>query len=195
MAGNGAPGSVLGVAMRVCRLDAAGFPIAGANNLYVTNNYTKLDMKPVMQAGLDLSQTNAAGATSVSWRTNDTLKRVDLTLELTVPDPELEELLGVDANPNGVGLELWSRAVKNGSPYTVPYRRWVIGRAFFVLADRTIDASPLTVPLEGYCNENPNFGNGPLNDWSLGSSRCVQEALDPTVPTVADGYQSTPAQT
>src|SRR5262245_56227671 len=127
-------GSLQCVAIRVTALDASGAPKAG-NDMYVTDNLVKIDFNPEMETGQEISNKNAAGNLCVVWRSPDLMKRLTLSLDVCVPDPELEVLLtggdlfttGTDPNveikgfaypplmedptPYGVSIEAWTRYV------------------------------------------------------------------------------------
>jgi hypothetical protein len=99
---------------------------------------------PEYTEGDEVEEKNAAGEVCVYYKMPDVLKRVTFELAVCNPEPELEELLiggtiledgsdvvgwaapetGVEATPNGVAFELWSRAIVGGKPAAVlPYFR------------------------------------------------------------------------
>ena len=200
--------SVQGVAIRVCRLDAAGAPVTGAATLgpaYVTSGFTRVAFTPEYEEGDEITEKNAAGAVCVTYKAPDTLKRVTLELAICEPDPELSELIsggtlltsggqsvgyaaaqtGADANPNGVGLEVWSYAISNGKRASVnPYFRWVFPYAQLRLTgDRTIENGLLATVFSGFGLGNANFGDGPGGDWAYTSDRAYQYARDAAAPS------------
>lgn len=204
--------SVQGVAIRVSRLDAAGAPVTGtiANAVaYTTTGFTRVAFTPEYEEGEEITEKNAAGAVCVTYKAPDTLKRVTLELAICLPDPELSELIaggtllndgtnnvgyaaaqtGVDANPNGVGIEVWSYAVSNGKrASTNPYFRWVFPYAQLRLTgDRTIENGMLATVFSGWGLGNASFGDGPGNDWAYTSDRAYQYARDAAAPN-STGY-------
>lgn len=98
--------------------------------------------------------------------------------------------VGGDPLPNGVSVELWSRAVVDGAFATdLPYIHWVIPRARLRLSDNlTLGAEDAMTPtFEGYEIQNPNWGDGPEGDWAYGSDRVWQYARVATVPDFTRG--------
>lgn len=204
--------SVQGVSIRVTRLNAAGAPVtgaAGAAVAYVTTGFTRVAFTPEYEEGDEITEKNAAGAVCVTYKAPDTLKRVTLELAICEPDPEISELIaggtllndgtnnvgyaaaqiGADANPNGVGLEVWSYAVSNGKrAATNPYFRWVFPYTQLRLTgDRTIENGLLATVFSGFGLGNANFGDGPAGDWPYTSDRAYQYARDTAAPS-STGY-------
>jgi hypothetical protein len=218
MAGNDCAASLYAVAMRVARLDSTGATPAGATNMYVTNAMTVVSFKPVMQEGESRQTVNAQGLLCVDYQEPDQYRGWDVTIQLCAPDPELEELLlggtlltetgntvGWAApalrtvpNANGVSLEVWSRAIDGDKPAASnPFHWWVwpkLTNLKFADDDRSLGTDPLLTPIIGRAIENPNWGNGPNNDWTLASTRALQHRRIGTFPAPACGYQATPAQ-
>lgn len=206
------PASLQVCAMRVSRLDATGVPDPGADNLYVSSALIRLVPTVVMRPGEDMELVSGCGEVCVSYKDRDKLKRFDMTMELCTPDPSLTEMLvggetisdgngdiigwaaphvGVDANPYGVAIEAWTKAITNGAQDPVyPWWRWVFPRTYWTIGDKNMENAPMTNPFSGYSEENVNFYDGPANDWPYTSDRCFQYALDTDVPTAACGYQT-----
>lgn len=218
MAQPDAPASIQGCALRIARLDAAGATPAGATNMYTTHLFSKLDFNANIDAGQETLIRNACGLLAFSPKDKDQVKRFDLALDLLIPDPEIHELLvgaqlitsggqsigytapalGVPIADNGVSLEIWSKAIVGNAPAGVrPWFRWAFPRTHWQLTNRTIDANAMTVSFVGFAEENPNWGNGPNNDWPASASpllRAYGVVRDDALPTVGTGYQATPAQ-
>jgi hypothetical protein len=70
-------------------------------------------------------------------------------------------------NPNGVAVEVWSRAIRNGAvDNDLPYYRWVFPKATLrPSGDRVIENGLLANSFEGWSVGNINFGTGPADDW------------------------------
>jgi hypothetical protein len=70
-------------------------------------------------------------------------------------------------NPNGVGVEVWSRAIRDGAMDTeLPYYRWVFPKATLrPSGDRVIENGLLANAFEGWSVGNMYFGTGPADDW------------------------------
>lgn len=75
---------------------------------------------------------------------------------------------GESPNPNGVGIEVWSLAIRNGArDNELPYYRWVFPKAQLrPSGDRVIENGLLANAFEGWSDGNINFGTGPADDWS-----------------------------
>jgi len=76
--------------------------------------------------------------------------------------------VGDPPNENGVGVEVWSLAVRDGSKdNTLPYYRWVFPKATLrPSGDRVIENGVLANAFEGFAVGNINFGTGPMDDWA-----------------------------
>jgi len=200
------------VAIRVTALDAGGKPQPGAA-MYVTDNLVKIDFNPEMESGQEISQKNAAGNLCVVYRTPDLMKRLNMSVEVCVPDPELEVLLSggdlfldgddvmgfaypplmVDSAPNGVSIEAWTRYVVDGyQPAEQPYIWWAFPKTQLRKGNRTIDVNAMANVYEGFAGENVQWGTGPLGDWEWPSDRVVQACFTDTVPEVQCGGQEVP---
>jgi hypothetical protein len=101
--------------------------------------------------------------------------------------------VGVDPLPDGVSLELWSRAVQNGAyAAELPYFHWVIPRAYLRPSEAWVAGgeSPMLPGFEGYSNENVNWGDGPAGDWAYTSDRVWQYARVATIPDLTAGFRA-----
>jgi hypothetical protein len=205
-------GSVQCCAIRVATLEQDGVPLPGSANLYVTDAFSQFKATPVTTKGVDMEVVNACGAPAIVYKDQDRFKRYDITLDLIFLDPELENLLvggelftsggfsignSVVATAdyagaiNGVSLELWSKHIVNGDiDATWPYVRWVFPRVRLMPADVTLDNNAMPFSYTGYTSANPNWFNGPANDWPYSSDRQKMYALTKTLPTVACGAQA-----
>lgn len=99
-------------------------------------------------------------------------------------------LSGTVATPNGVGLEVWSRAIIGGKPMAgTPYWRWVFPYGQFKMdGDRVLENGAMANVFTGESLGNAAFGDGPAHDWNLGSLSAVQYALDSTAPIGVNDY-------
>jgi hypothetical protein len=120
-----------------------------------------------------------------------------VTVTTTTPGDNLTDLgyrapaVGVDPNPNGISIELWSRAIEDGAfAATLPYFHWVLPRAFVRPSDNWAlsGEDPLLPGFEGYCTQNANWGSGPADDWPYQSDRVWQFARVATVPDLSQGF-------
>lgn len=209
--------SINGVVVRATRLNADGTVMTGEENSYVMKSFISLSFTPEYEDGEELTQKDASGAVCTTFRSPDTLKRVNLELAICEPDPEFTELvsggtlltnssedetmgwaapeIGVDALPNGVALEVWSSAIQGGKRAAKnPYWRWVF--PFTTLrqsGDRVIENGILANSFEGWGVGNTQFGQGPGGEgagspWPYISSRAYQYARFADTPTPQNGY-------
>lgn len=184
--------SISGVAIRASRLTASGAITTGEEASYVLENFISVSFTPEYEDGDEFVQKAANGTVCATYKAPDTLKRVTLELAVCNPDPELSELLagglllqedgtsigyasalvGQDANPNGVGIEVWSRAIQDGKPAaTNPYWRWVF--PYVILrpsGERVIENGLLANTFEGWGVGNVAFAGGPTGDWPFPES-------------------------
>lgn len=204
-------GSVQACAMRIAKLELDGVPLPGAGNLYVTDTFGKLDATPVVTKGIDIEVMNACGGLPVTYKDRDRLKRYDLVLELEWLDPELEFLLiggelftasafsvggavpavGVVDNIGGVSMELWSKHIVNGDIDVIwPYIQWIFPRTYWAPDKMSWSNGHSTRNFTGYCAQNPNYFNGPTNDWTFASDRLLAWRFTKTIPTPQLGSQT-----
>jgi hypothetical protein len=185
--------SIQGVSIRVTRLDAAGNLLNGAGDSYTTSAFMRVSFTPEYEEGEEITEKGANGVVCVSYKAPDTLKRITMELAICEPDPELSSLLsgglllrktvngqvqsvgwalpGVGDDPagNGVAVEVWSHAVKNGKRASaLPYFHWIFPFAKFRQSgDRVIENGLLANTFEGYGLGNPNFGAGLDGRWEF----------------------------
>ena len=185
--------SIQGVSIRVTRLDAAGNLLNGAGDSYTTSAFMRVSFTPEYEEGEEITEKNANGVVCVSYKAPDTLKRITMELAICEPDPELSALLsgglllrktvggvsqsvgwalpGVGDDPagNGVAVEVWSHAVKNGKrASSLPYFHWVFPYVKVRQSgDRVIENGMLASTFEGYGLGNPNFGAGLDGRWEF----------------------------
>lgn len=203
--------SVNGVALRVSRLDADGFIMPGSNTVYTQKAFMSFQFTPEMEDGEEITEKNADGSICYSSQERSTLKRVTLSLSVCSPDPELEELLlggtifksgdevlgyaspqaGEVANPNGIAIEAWSRAMDaSGKPVAGSgFYHWVFPYgAFAPSGDRVMENGLMANEYEGWAVGNENFGTGPDGSWRFTSSSPYQYARAATAPVDQLGY-------
>lgn len=201
--------SVQATGIRMCKLGSSGAPLVGTTTCYTTKAFTKFSWTPEYEDGEEISTVNAAGERCVYFKMPDTLKEVSVELEICNPQPEIHEILaggtlltestenvgwampdtGTVANANGVGIEVWSRAIVNGRPATVnPYWRWVLpGLQTRLEGDRTLENGALASVFSGTGQGNAAYGTGPADDWDYGSTQAMQYARD-TATVTGEGY-------
>lgn len=187
--------SVQGVAIRVTRLDAAGNLLNGPGDSYTTSAFLRASFTPEYEEGDEIVEKSADGTVCVSYKAPDTLKRITMEIAICEPDPELTALMsgglllrknfgsyaspdnksvgwaapavGDDPAGNGVAIEVWSFAVKDGKRATnLPYFYWVFPYAKLRQSgDRVIENGLLANTFEGYGLGNIEFENGIDGRW------------------------------
>jgi hypothetical protein len=204
--------SVQGAVLRVTRLNADGTLVTGASGSYVTEAFMRVSFTPEYEAGDEVSEKNASGAVCIAYKAPDTLKNVSMEIAICEPDAELTQMMvggtlltaagqtvgyaapsvGVDANPNGVAIEVWSYAIADGRRRSVnPYYHWVF--PFVKLTpsgDRVIENGALANAFSGTGLGNSGFGDGPTGDWPFVSDRAYQYARAATAPIGLKGLQA-----
>jgi hypothetical protein len=216
--------SVQGVAIRVTRLDAAGNLLTGAGDSYTTSAFMRVSFTPEYEEGDEIVEKSANGVICVSYKAPDTLKRITMEVAICEPDPELTSLMsgglllrktvsgtetsvgwaapGVGDDPagNGVAIEVWSFAVKDGKrAATLPYFYWVFPYVRLRQSgDRVIENGMLASTFEGYGLGNTTFEMGPDGrwEWPMAAERPYSYARTSWAPTGLKGfYQWYPVST
>lgn len=216
MAGHDGAGQVQACLLRISRLESNGVPDPGAHNLYTTDALVRLGIDFDILTGGELSQVNGSGIECVYYKADDEYRKLNLTLEICTPDPELIELLsgaavsydGADAigfslpkkgdpKPQDVGIEAWSRAVIDGTQAgTRPWWRTVLPKTLnWKFAGFAIENGVRTVVLNGNGYQNENFFDGPGNDIpaAVDTESMYSQFRDDSLPSSHLGYQTTAA--
>jgi hypothetical protein len=192
--------SVQGVSIRVTRLDAAGNLLNGAGDSYTTSAFMRVSFTPEYEEGDEIVEKSADGTICVSYKAPDTMKRITMELAICEPDSELTALIsgglllrknfgtfaapdnksvgwsapsvGDDPTGNGVSLEVWSFAVKDGRrAASLPYFHWVFPYARLRQSgDRVIENGMLATTFEGYGLGNVLFSDGLDGRWEWPTS-------------------------
>lgn len=203
--------SVQAVGLRITKLDIAGAPVVGATSSYTTKAFTKFSWTPEYEEGEEIKTVAADGTVCVYYKMPDTLKEVQVELEICKPQPEIYEVLaggtllteatenvgwaapaiGEVVNPNGVSIEVWSRAIVGGRPAaTNPFWRWVMPFVNTRLeGDRTLENGATANVFSGKGLGNAAWGDGPANDWTFpaAASSALSFARD-TDAVTSEGY-------
>jgi hypothetical protein len=203
--------SMQAVAIRVSRLMSDGSIASGPSGSYVlTSDFISLSFTAEVNEGIDIEQVGGDGTICASYRGPDTLKRVNIELAICNPDPEASEILaggtlltdagvtvgyappqvGVNGNPNGAAIEVWSRAIVNGkADGTKPYWHWVLPYTIMAPSgDRALENGQLATTFSGWGVGNEAFDEGPAGDWPFISDRPYQYARSATAPIGEHGY-------
>ena len=212
--------SVQGVSIRVTRLDASGALLTAPGDSYTTSAFLRVSFTPEYEEGDEIVEKSADGTVCVSYKAPDTLKRVTMELAICEPDTELTQLLsgglllrknlgtfaapnrlsvgwsspavGDDPAGNGVAIECWSFAVKDGKrAATRPYFHWVFPYAKLRQSgDRVIENGLLASTFEGYALGNEFFDNGLDGQWEypVAAERPYSYARSSWAPTGLKGF-------
>jgi hypothetical protein len=212
--------SVQGVAIRVTRLDAAGNLLNGAGDSYTTSAFMRASFTPEYEEGDEIVEKSADGTVCVSYKAPDTMKRITMELAICEPDTELTALIsgglllrknfgtfaspdsksigygapsvGDDPTGNGVALEVWSFAVKDGRrTANLPYFHWVFPYARLrASGDRVIENGMLATTFEGYGLGNVYFADGLDGrwEWPVSTERAYSYARADWAPTGLKGF-------
>lgn len=212
--------SIQGVSIRVTRLDSAGNLMTGPADSYTTSAFMRISFTPEYEEGDEITEKGANGVVCVTYKAPDTLKRITMELAICEPDPELSALLsgglllrknigtsgdvntksvgwaapGVGDDPagNGVAIEAWSHAVKDGKRAGVlPYFHWIFPYAKFRQSgDRVIENGLMANTFEGYGLGNASFQSGIDGRWEfpLAAERPYAYARTDWAPTGLSGF-------
>lgn len=212
--------SIQGVSIRVTRLDAAGNLMGGSGDSYTTSAFMRVSFTPEYEEGDEITEKGANGVVCVTYKAPDTLKRITMELAICEPDPELSALIsgglllrknlgtvedpnhksigwaapGVGDDPagNGVAIEVWSHAVKDGKKAGVlPYFHWVFPYVKMRQSgDRVIENGLMANTFEGYGLGNVNFKSGLDGRWEfpVAAERPYAYARTDWAPTGLNGF-------
>lgn len=199
--------------IRLARLDSNGVPSPGADNLYVSDQQISLAVTLNELAGVDFTQPTGCGEIAYSFQEPGKVKNLDLVLNLATADPELVQLLiggdlitsggevigfalpavGTTGNINGTSIEAWTKNI-TGSDVdpSYPYIRFVFPKTRWTPDAKTLDNNPINHQFKGVGYENPNWYDGPNNDWpdTDTSYRLYSYAGDTSLPTPFCGTQA-----
>lgn len=201
---------IQGCAIRVAILDTDGTPLAGDDNLYVSDALTEMTVTPVYSDGAHLEDKNACGALCLVYDTLDNLLRADGAITICSHDPYLisflsdhevitdGEAIGTKAPAIGpvgskrVSIEVWAKRILDGElDPDFPYAWWaypLITRMRKTERKFANEQSKPAFTFKAY--QNPNWFDGPANDWPATSDRYEQWIPTTTLPDVFCGPQA-----
>jgi hypothetical protein len=203
-------------AVRVTRLDSLGNPVAGPNNVYVSDNPIQVVVKPEIEAGADKTVTGGCDCIIASYKGFDKLKRFGLEMDLGVIEPAmLEMMLGADAilagsaadpiglwwpsqlscdepNQPNVCFEGWQTLWEDDHPASGAYQyvHWIWPSTYWQIADHTLQNDFLQPKLNGFSRANPNWGLGIYGDLPEAAGPLGGFFYDSDIPTAECGWQS-----
>lgn len=198
--------SIYACTMRVATLQEDGDP---SGFVYVTDQLIKLTIDPQYETGTESNVKNACGTLLGTAKSPDEFKRINLTLELVTPDPELYQMItngtlltsggttrgfkmpavGSIVN-DGVSIEVWQNAwVGDAQDSDFPLWRWVLPRTNnWKLGSRDLDENFTANILTGEGIENERFFDGPGNDLVSGEhNTALSWILDDVAPATTCG--------
>lgn len=218
MADNAYGGQAQACRIRVARLDDAGAPLVGTDNMYVSDKLIELEWDPEIDSGDTLEQSDGCGDERLSYRADDNMRWLNLSMSIVAPEPELLEMLaggtvhnlegdttgygikgpGAIGGANDVSIELWEAIIVDGS--IVDYARYVFPRTrAWRRTGSTHQNDVLNVELDGRGVSAGSWGEGPGGDWSDLSDENVDiydwAIEENPLPTVANGPQEIVATT
>jgi hypothetical protein len=212
--------SIQGVSIRVTRLDSVGNLLTGAGDSYTTSAFMRVSFTPEYEEGDEITEKGANGVVCVTYKAPDTLKRITMELAICEPDPELSALIsgglllrknlgsindpntksvgwaapGVGDDPagNGVAIEVWSHAVKDGKRTGVlPYFHWIFPYVKMRQSgDRVIENGLMANTFEGFGLGNSSFQAGLDGRWEfpIAAERPYAYARTDWAPTGLNGF-------
>lgn len=177
--------SVQACLLRVAKLDAAGAPLAGSANMYVSDAIIDLGINMQVTKGAKKQVKNGCGSICATVTEDDTIDGCDLTMTLCQLDADLIGMMtdatviaspyvGLELPPpgstlgNGVSLEAWTLAWDSDEQATeggdLQWFHWVFPKTKWTIGNTKLDENILQVPMTGTVYADSNFGNGPAND-------------------------------
>lgn len=103
--------------------------------------------------------------------------------------------LGVVANPNGVSLEFFEKAIVGGvQAADKPFWWWTMPRVanMHVMPRDMTNANTQSV-FEGQGEQNPNWGSGPFGTWPFASTQVTQRMRCGSAVVPVPGFTAVPA--
>lgn len=204
---------VQGVRMRAALLDQDGTPQVGADKSIVIDGFVTVGVTPTYEAGTEIKQENAAGAVCVSFLPPPTYKWDAITIQLCAPDPYAEAMLGGGTilsgfdgdrvgyagpplgvvNSQPISLEVWAIRLDHGAQDAdSPFAHWAYPLLKNLQVGQYTHQSGAILPqFSGIALENPNWGDGPGNDFLGATDRTNQWVPDDVLPDVECGYVTT----
>jgi hypothetical protein len=204
-------------AVRVTRLDAVGNPVAGPNNVYVSDNSIMLSVTPEIEAGEDKTLVGGCDCIIASYKGYDKLKRFTLELDQGKIEPGLLEMLTggsiivdpANANdPQGMWFasqlscqdavqpnvcfegwqDLWEDDHQASTPYQ--YVHWIWPSSHWQLGDFSLQNDFTQPKLTGFTRGNPNWGLGIFGDLPEAAEALGGFFFDDSRPDATCDYQS-----
>ncbi len=196
--------------VRFTRIDEFGDPVAGPNNVYVSDKPMVLTMTPDILTGETKDLKSGCDALIATYRGQDIPKRTNLELDLGNISPGLEEMLtggsivtNSGEDPIGVNLR---EACDTQSPYVVTeawqdlyecdrvpsapyhYRHWTFPSSRWVKGPETAQNDFGQPKYTGFTVGNASWGVGIFGDLDSPVGPAGQWVYTNTIPVAACDY-------
>lgn len=197
--------------VRVADLEPNGVPKPGPNHLYVTGALATVTLNPVYRDGSSIEEEDGCGSLAVAFEGEPSYKWDEVEITLLKREPMLEAMLtkGVALTLGGdtpkgwaapqsgpvrgaVSVEFWSKRL-NGPDVDpdFPYAWWALPKVRNLRRGQVEHGNSAQKPtFTGIAVENPNWFDGPLNDWPAASDRAVQWVPTTVLPEATCGAQT-----
>ncbi len=202
-------------ATRVARLKANGAFAPSPHNVYVSDALIDVSPKRNTTKGDNFVAKDGCGNVRATFQGCDSLDSIDVTVQFLEFEPSMWEMMtggtvymsggkvvgwqdvqaGV-ACPNGVSLEVWSRAwnvnqqVVDSSTGALVYMRVGYPKIVFTLGDYVLGNDITKFPLTGHAVANAQFALGPYADWPGAINGITAHFADTGFPAASCGYLS-----
>jgi hypothetical protein len=210
VAANSPLGQVQAFRMRLSKLDSNGVPTPAAGKMYVTSSLVLATFTPSYIDGTLIRETNGAGEICVEFEGDDSFLGYDVSIQVCTPDPYIMDFLGSCSiitpsdgplgwaapaagplSPTPVSIELWSKRVDEGSLASdgYPYFWTVAPRVRKLRLGPLNYGNQANMPtFTGIARENPNWFDGPLNNWDHASDKALHQiaTTETTVPAASN---------
>lgn len=198
--------------IRVTRVDSVGEPIAGPNNVYVSDKPMMLVATPDVLAGEVKDQKGGCDQLLATYRGQDILKRYNLELDQGVVEPGLEEMLTggaaiLDGSNGAIGVwfaspcgtqqpfvcfeawqDLWDCDHQPASPYQ--FVHWIWPSSRWQKGAITLQNDFTQPKFLGFSVANPEWGLGIYGDLPEAAQPNGGYFFSNALPTASCGYQS-----
>ncbi len=195
--------------VRATRLDSLGSPVAGPNNVAVSDKPMMLTITPDILAGEVKDLKGGCDQLIATYRGQDIRKRFNLELDLGADQLALEEILTGDTSGNPIGIQfkegcdaqqpfvafeawqdLWECDGQPLSPY--PYMRWVWPASRWQQGAQTAQNDFNQPKYTGFTVGNSNWADGIFGDLPVPCAAGGQRFYDTVLPTAECGWQTQP---
>lgn len=197
---------------RVTRLDSVGNPVAGPNNLVVTDKAITLTITPDVLAGEQKDTKGGNDRLLNTYRGQDIVRRRNLELDVGVDQEALAEILTgaaaiTDTGGDPIGVQfnspcdfdspflafegwqdLWDCDHQPSDPYR--YLLWVFPSSRWIDGPTTAHNDFTPFKFHGYTVGNANWGEGIYGDYPEAVGAAGARFFTNTVPTAENGWQS-----